>query len=71
MSLFQKFSSLHPTSQQPLNTYFAKLLDITTELGGSEEVVLNMVLKNHIYTGLPCAYAVTIEILQSCAKVTF
>jgi len=70
MSLFWKFSTLRPTPGQPLNTYFAKLLDITTELAGSEEAVSNMVLKNHIYMTLPPAYAVTIEILQSHARVT-
>jgi len=70
MSLFRNFSTLRPTPGQPLNTYFTELLDITTELTGSEEAVSDMVLKNHIYTTLPPAYAVTIEILQSCARVT-
>jgi len=70
MSLFRKFSTLRPTPGQQLNAYFAELLDITTELTGSEEAVSDMVLKNHIYTTLPPAYAVTIEILQSRAKVT-
>jgi len=70
MSLFRKFSTLRPTPGQPLNTYFAELLDSSTELACSEEAVSNMVLKNHIYTTLPPAYAVTIEILQSCARVT-
>jgi len=69
MSLFQKFSTLRPTPGQPLNTYFAELLEITTELADSEEAVSNMILKNHIYTTLPPAYAVTIEILQSRARV--
>ena len=32
MSLFRKFSTLRPTPGQPLNAYFAELLDITTEL---------------------------------------
>jgi len=71
MSLFRKFSTLHPTPGQPLNPYFAELLDITTELAGSEEAVSDVVLKNHIYTTLPLAYAVTIEILQSRTRVTF
>ena len=70
MSLFRKFSTLRPTPGQPLNAYFAELLDITTELAGSEEAVSDVVLKNHIYTTLPSAYAVTIEILQSRAGVT-
>jgi len=70
MLLFWKFSTLRPTPGQPLNTYFAELIDITTELTGSEEAVSDVVLKNHIYTTLPPAYAVTIEILQSCARVT-
>ena len=70
MSLIRKFSTLRPTPGQPLNAYFAELLDITTELVGSEEAVSDMVLKNHIYTTLPPAYAVTIEILQSRAGVT-
>jgi hypothetical protein len=70
MALFRKFSTLRPTPGQPLNAYFAELLDITTELAGSEEAVPDMVLKNHIYTTLPPAYAVTIQILQSRAKVT-
>jgi len=70
MSLFRKLCSLRPTRGQPLNAYFVELLDITTELTGSEEAVPNVVLKNHIYTTLPPAYAVTIEILQSCVKVT-
>jgi len=70
MSLFRKFSTLRPTPGQPLNAYFAELLDITTELTGSEQAVSDMVLKNHIYTTLPPAYAVTIEILQSRARVT-
>jgi len=70
MSLFRKLSTLRPTPRQPLNAYFAELLDITTELAGSEEAVSDMVLKNHIYTTLPPAYAVTIEILQSRAGVT-
>jgi len=64
----RRFFFLMP--RQPLNTYFAELLDITTELAGSEEALSNMVLKNHIYTTLPPAYAVTIEILQSSARVT-
>ena len=70
MSLFRKFSTLRPTCGQPLNGYFAELLDITTELAGSEEAVSDVVLKNHIYTTLPPSYAVTIEILQSRARVT-
>ena len=70
MSLFRKFSTLRPTPGLPLNAYFAELLDITTELAGSEEAVSDMVLKNHIYTTLPPAYAVTIEIRQSHARVT-
>jgi len=70
MSLFRKFSTLRPTPGQPLNAYFAELLDITTELAGSEEAVSDVVLKNHIYTTLPPAYAVTIDILQSRARVT-
>jgi len=70
MALFWKFSTLRPTPEQPLNTYFAELLDITTELAGSEEAVPDMVLKNHIYTTLPPTYAVTIQILQSRTKVT-
>jgi len=70
MSLFRKFSTLPPTPEQPLNAYFAELLDITTELAGSEEAVSDVVFKNHIYTTLPAAYAVTIEILQSRARVT-
>jgi len=65
MSLFRKFSTLRPTPGQPLNAYFAELVDITTDLAGSEEAVSNMVLKNHTYTILPPAYAVTIEIFQS------
>jgi len=70
MSLFRKFSTLCPTPGQPLNACFAELLDITTELASSKEAVSDMALKNHIYTTLPSAYAVTIEILQSRAKVT-
>ena len=70
MSLFRKFSTLRPTPGQPLNAYFAELLDITTDLAGSEEAAPDVVLKNHIYTTLPPAYAVTIENLQSRAKVT-
>jgi len=70
ISLFRKFSTLHPTPGQPLNAYFAELLDITTELTGSEEAVSDVVLKNHIYTTLSPAYAVTIEILQSRTRVT-
>jgi len=70
MSLFRKFNTLRPTPRQPLNAYFAELLDIITELAGSEEAVSNMVLKNHIDTTLPPAYVVTIEILQSRARVT-
>jgi len=70
MSLFWKFSTLRPTPGQPLNTYFAELVDITTERAGSEEAVSDMVVKNHISTTLPPAYAVTIEILQSRARVT-
>jgi len=70
MSLFRKFTTLCPTPGQPLNAYFAELLDITTELAGSEEAVSDVVLKNHIYTTLPPAYAVTIEILQSRTRVT-
>jgi len=70
MSLFRKFSTLCPIPGQPLNAYFAELLDITTELAGSEEAVSDMVLKNHIYSTLPPAYAVTIELLQSRARVT-
>jgi len=70
MSLFRKFSTPWPTPGQLLNAYFAELLDITTELAGSEEAVSDVVLKNHIYTTLPPGYAVTIEILQSCASVT-
>jgi len=70
MSLFRKFSTLRPTPGQPLNAYFAELLDIMTELAGSKEAVSDVVLKNHIYTTLPPAYAVTIEILQSRARVT-
>jgi len=60
MALFRKFSTLRPTPGQPLNTYFAELLDIITELAGSEEAVPDMVLKNHIYMTLPSTYAVTI-----------
>ena len=70
MSLFPKFSTLRPTPGQPHNAYFAELLDITTELTVSEEAVCDMVLKNHMYTTLPPTYAVTIEILQSHARVT-
>jgi len=70
MALFRKFSMLCPTPGPPLNTYFAELLDITTELAGSKEAVPDMVLKNHIYMTLPSAYVVTIQILQSCIKVT-
>jgi len=70
MSLFRKFSTLRPTPGQPLNAYFAEMLDITSELAGSEEAVFDVVVKNHIYTTLPPAYAVTIEILQSRARVT-
>jgi len=70
MSHFRKFSTLPPTTGQPLNAYFTELLDITTELAGSEEAVSDVVLKNHIYTTVPPAYAVTIEILQSRARVT-
>jgi len=70
ISLLWKFSTLCPTPGQLLNAYFAELLDITTELAGSKKVVSNMVLKNQIYMTLPPAYAVTIEILQSRAKVT-
>jgi len=70
MLLFPKFSTLRPNPGQPLNAYFAELLDITTELAGSKEAVCDVVLKNHIYTTLPPAYAVTIEILQSRARVT-
>jgi len=70
MSLFWKFSTLCPTPGQLLNAYFARLLNITTKLAGSEEAVPNMALKNHIYTTLPPTYAVMIEILQSHAKVT-
>jgi len=70
MSLFRKFSTLRPTPGQPLNAYFAELLHITTELAGSEEAVSDVVLKNNIYTTLPHTYAVTIEILQSRARVT-
>jgi len=70
MALFRKFCTLCPTPGQPLNAYFAELLDITTELAGSEEAVPDMVLKNHIYMTLPPAYAVTIQILQSRAEVT-
>jgi len=70
MSLFRKFSTLRPTHGQPLNAYFAELLDITTELAGSKEAVSHLVLKNHTYTTLPTAYAVTIEILQSRKRVT-
>jgi len=69
MSLFRKFSTLRPTPGQPLNAYFAELLDITTELAGAEEAVSDVVLKNHIYMTLPPAYAVTIEILQSRTRV--
>jgi len=46
------------------------MLDITTELTGSEEVVSDVVLKNHIYTTLPPAYTVMIEILQSRTRFT-
>jgi len=70
MLLFWKFSTLCPTPSQPLNAYFAELLNITTELTGSKEAVPNVVLKNHIYTTLPPTYAVTIEILQSSVKFT-
>jgi len=70
MSLFRKFSTLCPTPGQLLSAYFTELLDITTELTGSEEAVSDVVLKNHIYTTLPPAYVVTIEILQSRARVT-
>ena len=59
MSLFRKFSTLRPTPGQPLNAYFAELLDITTELAVSEEAVSDVVLKNHIYTTLPPGYCHT------------
>ena len=45
MSHFRKFSTLRPTPGQPVNACFAELLDITTELAGSEEAVSDMVLR--------------------------
>ena len=70
MSLLRKCSTLLPTPRQLLNAYFAGLLNVTTKLAGSKEAVPDVVLKNHIYTALPPAYAVRIKILQSRAKVT-
>jgi len=70
VSLFRKFSTLRPTPSQLLNANFAKLLDITTKLAGSEETVPDVVLKNHIYTTLPPRYVVMITILQSHTKDT-
>jgi gag-polypeptide of LTR copia-type/Zinc knuckle len=70
MSLFRKFTTLRPTPGKPINSYFAELLDISTELAGSEEAVSDVVLKNHIYTTLPPAFEVTIEILQTRGRVT-
>jgi len=70
MSLFQKFSTLCPNPGQPLKSYFTKLLDITSKFAGFKEAVSRLLLKNHICTMLFPACAVTIEIFQSCAKVT-
>jgi len=70
MSYFWKLSTLRPIPGLPLNTYFTEMLDITSELAGSEEAVSDKDLKNHIYATLPHVYAVTLEIILSHAKVT-
>jgi len=67
LSEIQHSSSYSQTAAQCL---LAELLDINTELTGSEEAVPNMVLKNHIDMTLPPTYAVMIKILQSRWKVT-
>jgi hypothetical protein len=70
MTLFRKFIALRPIPGQTLDNYFSQLLEISTQLTGSEEAVSDMMFKNHIFTTLPPAYGVTIEILQSRAQVT-
>jgi len=70
MTLFRKFTALRPTAGQSLDTYFSQLLEISTQLTGSEEAISDMMFKNHVYTTLSTTYGVTIEILQARAKVT-
>jgi len=70
MTLFRKFTALCPTAGQSLDTYFSQLLEISTQLTGSEEAIADMMIKNHVYTTLSTTYGVTIEILQARSKVT-
>ena len=52
MTLFRKFSALRPTAGQTLDMYFSQLLEISTQLTGSEEAISDMMFKNHVYTTL-------------------
>jgi len=58
MSHFRKISTRRPSPEQPLNTYFAELLDIITELTGSEEAVSDMVRKkSHLHDSPSCLHS--------------
>ena len=65
LTLFRKFSQLRPVPGQPINTYFTQLLDISNQLAGTTEAILDMVLKNHIFTTLPPMFTINIKMLQS------
>jgi len=70
MTLFRKFNTLRPTAGQPINTYFAQLLEIKNQLLGSAEAIHDVAFKTHIFTTLPSLFAVTVEILQSRVDLT-
>ena len=70
MALLRKFHGLRPTAGEPINSYFAQLLEIKNQLVGSAEALSDASFMTHIFTTLPSVFAVTVEILQSRAVIT-
>jgi uncharacterized membrane protein YgcG len=70
MTLLRKFHSLRPTAGEPINSYFAQLLEIKNELVGSAEAISDASFMTHIFNTLPPMFAVTVEILQCRAGIT-
>jgi hypothetical protein len=70
MSLLRKFNALRPTAGEPINNYFAQLLELKNQLVGSAQAITEASFITHIFATLPSIFAVTVEILQTRADIT-
>jgi hypothetical protein len=70
LALIMKFNSLKPKDGEPLEEYFAKLIDIRNQLHDSPAAIMDTQFTSHILQSMPSYLSVTVQFcflnLKSC-----